>query len=313
MDNVLMIKECQNDEELKELANEAIDVYTKQAKKENSENYIGTNLDINPLNYHLNEPNFEFEDLYEGVSFWNGYIPLGTKMVYGRFYDEKYKTSSHKGCYYYLDDDDYIFEFFKYIKDLEIEDDYDIVIAVHSFIEKKFAKYFEPKERGEIHKLIYRSDGLFLRPIKEHSIKDFYYNGSAMCSEIAAVAENLLSSLGLEVMYFSDKEHAFNLYVSHDKDDPYMYILDFSNWVECYDVNYKLIGKTPFFGKIVDGNQELVDKMVNEGKRIELDDYYLYRINGRLFEIKNGRKRNYGTDFALQEENKLILNRKMIG
>ena len=58
-----------------------------------------------------------------------------------------------------------------------------------SFIYKKlFDKKIDAKTRKDVNKLIYKDENLFFRPSKEHSIKDFYHNGSEMCSEIAMVA-----------------------------------------------------------------------------------------------------------------------------
>ena len=117
MDIVEQIKACKNDEELRELAKSAIEVFSKEAEKNNGEaEYVGTKLDINPLNYHIDDRDFEIEADYEARPFWVGYVPLGTKIVYGRLYNEKYRTSVHGGWYYYVDDDSYVYDFFKYIK-----------------------------------------------------------------------------------------------------------------------------------------------------------------------------------------------------
>lgn len=314
MDIVEMIKKCRDDDELKELVDEVIEVYTNMAKYENDDmDYIGTCLDINPINYHIDDPNFEIDRYYDCVNFWKGYIPLGTKIVYGRFYIPKYRTSSHKGCYYYVDDDNYIFDFFKMIKEeKDIDNVHDIIFLVFRFIEKKFVRYFNPKDRNVINKLIHKTDELYFRPVKEHSIKDFYGNGSAMCSEIALIAENLMSVLGYEIMYMEDKEHAYNIFVDHvDEKDVDIYVLDFANWVECYDVNFNLIAKSPYIEKIDGGDNELIDQMVNHGKRIELDDYYLYSINDSIYEVRDGQKRSFGTDFALEEEKSILSKAKV--
>ncbi len=311
MDIYEMIRKCTSEKELQDLSESAIEVYTKVAYKENGYvGYIGTKLDINPIANHIADKSFEFDKYYSAITMWNGYVPLGTKIVYGRFYDEKFKTSSHKGCYYYLDDDSYILEFFYYLKDKDISSEYDLIIEVDNFIKKKFCKNINAKERDELNKLIYKNNDLFFRPCKEHSIKDFYNNGSAMCSEISIVAENLLSVLGLEVINMQDREHAFNIFVSHDEEDTGIYILDYSNWVGCYNYKYELIDTLPFFKKIENCDSDYIDKVVNEGKRIIMNDYYLYCINGTMYEITTTNKRNYGVDFAIEKEKSLILKRK---
>ncbi len=309
MEIVCLIKDSVNDNALKELTDDVIEECTKQSKKNNLRNCIGAELDINPVDYHIDDPNFDVERFYEGSSFWVGYVPIGTKIVYGRFYCPRFKTSTNRGCYYYVDDDSYIYDFFKLIKESEIEDEFDIIWLAHSFIKKLFDKKIDAKTRYEMHKLIYKDEELLFRPLKEHGIKDFYHNGSAMCSEIALVAENLLSSLGLEIMYLEDKGHAYNIYRYYNEEEKKdeLYILDYAKWVNCYNAEYKYIGSAPFIGEIEDANDDTVDEIVNEGKRIKVDDYYLLSINGTLFEVKCEEKREYGTDFALAPEKKLIL------
>ncbi len=306
-----MIKKCSNDEELRDLVDSCIEVYTKLAYKENNfSTYIGTKLDINPVNSHIDDKLFEFDKYYEAVNVWLGYVPLGMKIVYGRYYNEKYKTSSHKGSYYYLDDDSYIFDFFKYLKKQDISDEYDLIVCVDCFLKRMFDKPIDAKEREDINKLIYRDEDYFYRPCKEHSIKDFYNNGSAMCSEISIVAENLISVLGLEIISMQDKGHAYNIYVSHSKEGNGIYILDFADWVGCYNFKFELINTFPFFKKIENCTSKDIDEIVNEGRRITMNDYYLYFINNETYEITTKKTRSYGVDFAIEEEKSLILKRK---
>lgn len=311
MEVVDLIKKCNTDEELKELVKDVIDTYTKQSFVDNvPTDYIGTKLDINPINYHLDDPNFKIERYYDAVNIWNGYIPLGMKIVYGRFYNEQFKTSTHKGCYYYLDDDDYIFEFFKQIKDAFIEDEFDVIMEVDKFLDKKFGlSKLLCRDRDDINKLIYQKNGLFFRPTKEHSITDFYYNGSAMCSEVSVVAENLISALGLEVLFMQDKKHAYNIFAHHIEDKTDIYILDFSDWVICYDMNFNPIKTYPYFKLIEGATSKDIDEVVNEGRRIKLNDYVMYKMNNSVYEVPINKVRDYGVDFGREDEKTLILKR----
>ena len=311
MDIYELIKKCSSLEELYELADSAIKFFTQRAYEENvPTNCIGTQIGINPISNHIGDKDFKFDKYYNAVNVWNGYVPLGMKIVYGRFFNEKYKTSSHKGAYYYLDDDSYVYEFFKYLKDKDIEDEYDLIIEVDHFIKKKFFPSFMSRDRNEINKLIYKDEDFFYKPVKEHSIKDFYGNGSAMCSEVSIVAENLLSVLGLEVISMQDRSHAYNIYVYHMDEETEIYVLDYSDWVGCYDCNFNLVDTIPFLKKIENCTADDVDEIVNEGKRITLNDYYLYMINGKIYEVITKKKRDYGIDFGLKEEKTLILKKK---
>ncbi len=111
-------------------------------------------------------------------------------------------------------------------------------------------------------------------------------------------------------MYFIDKEHVYNIYAHHNEGITEIYILDFADWVECYDINYNLIGMSPYIKEIVGADKKTLDEIVNEGKRIELPDYYLLNINDSTYEITKRNKRNYGIDCAFEEVKTLVLNSK---
>lgn len=314
MDIISEIKKCKNDEELKELASAAIKCCTEEAKKYNKHDYIGPDLDVNPRDYHLGEPNFNGETFFEVLPYWDGYIPLGTKVVYGGFYDRKLKVSSNKGYYYYVDDDSYVYEFFKYIKEkgTEVKDDFDLVWLVHGFEKKLLNKNVNPKSRYEVGKLLYQSDDLLFRPTKEHSIKDFYHNGSSMCSEISLIAENLLSIFGLNVLYLINKNHAFNVFAYDNKETQKqeIYILDYSSPVNCYDFKFNLLGTSPFIGELENEDCSVVDKMLRDGKKFTFNNYFLQDINGVLYIIRTNEERTYCSDFSSEPSKSLILKKK---
>ena len=311
MDIVGEIKACKTDEELKELADKIIKKNTESAMDINMNyGYIGQELDINPINYHITDSNFEPEYTFNTVPFWNGYIPLGTKIVYGGVYSEKYRTCSNRGSYYYLDDDNYIYEFFKYIKDKEVEDENDIVIYIATFLKNKFDRYYDAKDRDEMHKLIMMAEDLYFKPTKEHSIKDFYNNGSAMCSEYAVVAENIMSALGFKTLLLFDSNHSFNVFIYSSGEEIGLYVLDYSNTVDCYNIKLDLIGYIPFFGKIDCEDVNILRNVILNGERLEFDDYFMYKINGCLYKMILDQKRSYGTNYAEEKEKRLILKRE---
>ena len=309
MDTVELVKKCNIEEDFIKLKEKLVKTYTEIAHKENMFDFIGNKMDINPNDYHLDEPDYDYGCYYQGVTMWQGFIPLGTKIVYGRYFSEETLMSSHQGSYYYVDDDSYILEFLKFLKTEEVEDELDLIIAVAKFLKNYFIRFFEPKERDVFNQLIYMNENIFFRPVKEHSIKSFYCNGSAMCTELSLIAENLLSLFGVEIFYFMDKEHAFNFYISNDEDREF-YILDYSEWVECFDHNFNVVGIRPFIGELKEKDKFELDKIISEGRRIEVPDYFLYLINDKLYRIYTGEMRNYGIDYAEEKENTLILNRK---
>ena len=175
MDIVEEIKKCETDEELRELSQEAIEVFTEKAQEENlCTEYLGDNIGIYPKL-------IVGEEAYNANNVWNGYIPKGVKVNYARYKAEGQDQYTHLGYYYYMDDDDYVFDFFKLIHDEEdIEDDNDIIMVVQSFIEEKFSKCVNPTSRQVMHMLFHKADNTVCPPAHEHKFSDFYreYNFS---------------------------------------------------------------------------------------------------------------------------------------
>ena len=308
MDIVEEIKKCKSEEELKALADEAIEVFTEQAKEENiCTEYLGDRIGYNPR-FIIGE-----EDAYESNNVWNGYIPKGTKVVYARFKDELVSQFTNNGYYYFMDDDSYVYDFFQFIKDeKDIEDDYDIIVTVHKFIEERFAKYVNPRNREIMHHLLYKDDTTFYAPVREHGFTDFYYNGSAKCTEMAIMGQNLLSLLNIEVIYVNDFNHAYNIYIPRgdSEDANNAYVIDFGNFVPCFDINLNYIGKIPFFGKIKDYTPEMFEEIFEGKKRITFPNYIIMRINNTTFEMACGEKRDYGVDYLPLEDKKLLVRER---
>ena len=320
------IKECKSDEELKELIGHYIEERTKDAKDINIDiNVIGYDIDINANKYQINESNKNIVSYYGFTNAWSGYIPKDMKITYGRsksIYDNFSLRNS--GWYYYVDDDSYIYEFFQYIKDLDLEYDYDIFLEINNFIERKFGNRINPKVREEIHKLFTEKDGYtYIRPIKEHSIKDFYGNGSAMCSEKALVAENLLSILGFEVIYVHDEKHAYNLLIkswedqedvdenNNPKEKIEVYILDFSDSVPSFDINHEFIRFEPYYMQIEGADEEFLNRFISDYEPIELPDYINFVVGKETIVIPLARSRTYGEHKETKSEEKVfILERK---
>lgn len=309
MDIVEEIKKCKSDEELKALAEEAIEVFTEQAKQENiCTEYLGDRIGYNPRFVLLGE-----EEVYESNNIWNGYIPKGTKVVYARFKDDEVNQFTSDGYYYFMDDDSYVYDFFQFIKEEEgIEDDYDIIVTVHKFIEERFAKYVNPRNREIMHHLLYKDKTLFHAPVREHGFSDFYYNGSAKCTEMAIMGQNLLSLLNIEVIYVNDFNHAYNIYIprgdSEDADNAY--VLDFGKFVPCLDVHLNYIGKIPFFGKIKDYTPGMFEEIFEGKKRLTFPDYFVMRMNNTTFEMAYGERRDYGVDYMPLEDKKLLVRER---
>ena len=282
------IKQCNTNQELESLVKECIEYYTNEASKFNIEcNTIGTDVGINPRNYSNDEYDY-------GLNIWCGYIPKNTRIVYGVYGFSNNRSSNH-GQYYYLDDE-------SYIKDKDIEDNYDFILYVNKFIRKYLENNINKLEREDIHKLIYKNEEDFYEPIKEHSILDFKNNGAGECTEYSALAENIFSIFGFDIYYMMDTNHAYNLLIEDYK----VSILDYANWVSCYDINYNQISKLPYYVEIPEFDDKLFDRLREEEEKIILPDYYFLAINDNLLEINNGYTREYGVEGIKLDKNPII-------
>ena len=310
MEVIDRIKNCKNDQELYYLTKRLIKDALKETRKNNKYfGLLGDKLEVNPTEYYLNQKELSNLRTLYSVNIWNGYIPLNTKIVYGIIYNNNNKGFSCGGYYYYLDDESYVYDFIKYIKKYEIEDELDVISVVNFFVNDYFGKRINPKSRSEMHSLLLKDNNLFFEPTIKHSIKDFYHNGSGQCTEYATIANNLFSVLGIPISCFLDRSHAYNVLFIENGEEYDSYILDYSDCVFVYDEKLRCTGRFPFFKKIENGNKEFIERVVNDGEKIELEDYNMLKINDTFYETKTGKNRIYGVGDEIKEEKKLILSR----
>ena len=189
----------------------------------------------------------------------------------------------------------------------------------------------------QMHKLLLKKDYQFFEPSKEHSIKDFYGNGSAQCTEYALVASNLLSVLGIPSYYCLDTTHAFNMFFIKNEEDEYDgYLLDFSNSIYVYDAQNNYVGRYPFYEKVetkekryiilengdckeiefektkeqIEEEEKFYEEFVNNGKRIVTNDFFAVILNDHMFKATTDKKRDYGVECNKVEDKKVLVKRK---
>lgn len=293
---------CKTDEDLKRYAESRIRKLTRYARQDNHGKVIGANVDINPQGVIYKDMN---DVAYYGEKpVWYGFVPKGTKIVYGRLNHPETNIPSNAGYYYYNDDVSYIFDFYKYIKEMALAETNDVMSLVNDFIDIKFLKFLNASNRKYFHRLVSDKNYRFFKPSKEHVYSDFYGNGSARCSEIALMVQNLFSSLDLDVAFMIDNSHAYNVLMHPkdplNKDDLEYYILDFSNCVRIFDHNGDFVKFYPFIGEIPGGEEQFVN-MVKKGERIEFENYFLFKLNNFIKPIERGGKRNYGIDAEVSD------------
>lgn len=297
-------------QELQQLDDKDIDIYIKEkidyltirsAIRNPNIDVIGCNVDINPT---LDLNSIDNDSIFvENHNFYVGYIPKNTKIVYGYGYNKL--QVRNKGYYYYMDDDKYIYEFARYIKNKKIDNDTKFLFHVFTFINNYFFNdRFNKKDRLKMHKPIYKNNVAYYDVIREHSILDFKGNCSAKCTEIAALLSNIASVFGYDCVYMmgslngDDYNHAFNILGIDD----ISYLVDMSEAVLCYDINGNVVGKAPFMSDLEDFDNEELHDFILSLDSLVLNNYELLKINNKLFSIESDDLRVYKVEGNILED-----------
>ncbi len=287
-----LIKNTESDEEIKEIIDEVIDECIEALKEVNIDtrvmNTLGVLSEINKNRIYMDEYD-ENGIEFDMQAVWTGFIPNTTKIIYGVYID-KNRDVSNKGQYYYLNDNSYLYEFSKYIKDKEIETEEDLISYVYDFLEEYLGNFINPKARQDIHKLLYMNDDYYFKPTKEHSNKDFVGTGGAMCTEYSTLAQNILTIYGFDMMYMMDDKHAYNLISIRDK----VHILDLSMNVVVLDLDGKVIGDLPFLEEIEDFDSDYLNRVVYGDDKFIVNEYYDLYMNDKLLKVTVKDTREYG-------------------
>ena len=280
-----LINDCDNDEELKEVIDKYVDMFSFMGYKFNpiceEMKVIGRDIDINPK--------YNFNVLTNNR--WYGFIPNDIKIVYGSYSNNK--GVCNQGWYYYLNDNDYLYCFARFIKNKNIEDSDEFISYVQFFLNYYFDNKFNPIDREIIDSLILDSKGNYIPPTKEHDITDFKYKGSAKCSEYSVMAQNIMSLFGYNTMVIFSMKHAYNLFFKTAEE---VYVLDYQARLKIYDIYSNLINEIPYMAKIENYSEEsLYDVVFNAGK-FEFDDIFFIKFNDKIIPFFEGKKRVYNAD-----------------
>ena len=290
--------------------------YTKEeARKITNDriNYLEDNsFESNIIGYHIGGK-FSKQDLEEkegktifdlDVScFYPGYIKKGTKIVYGLFYDSL-GNASNNGQYYYIDSDNYIYDFVEFIIDKEVINETDLFGYILDFL-KEYLGIIEIISREDMFKPILDNKGINIES-KNHKLSCFKGKGNAMCTEYSIMAQNILSVFGIDsylligTQKFDDEEkewHAFNLVSYRDENDKEVSLLvDFTNHIVIFDQKFNIIAMNPYTKPIDKINQELVNDLMNNNKHLILENYNYFVLGNSIFETTDGKKRDYCLD-----------------
>lgn len=192
-------------------------------------------------------------------------------------------------AYYHIKNNDYIYEFIDILNNKNITDINTILNNIYTFINYYFGKNGNENKRQEI----------FNRNSFDKNYPDISVlrkQNAALCSERAAMAQNLFSFFGIESYYITGEanvlgeqsSHAFNIINYNGK----IMLYDASLDVELYDEEEKIVGYRHYLQEI-SSNQ--LTKGIYYGSQFELTDYCFYMSKDKKWNKKAFGKRNYAS------------------
>lgn len=260
------------DDELEEMVEDAIMELNKQATK------------VEKLG---------FLDGFKSVTVFKGFIPLETRIKYSNYGMEDYN----------MDTTDFFYEFVKFLKEKKAKDRFAVIRLIEPFIINYFGYPSHKISREDIFEdkawNSTTTDEEYFAALEKNTIGDLKGLGAAQCTEMSALAEQLLSLFGIESYYLigkvnhNDKEedHAFN--VVKRKND--YALLDYSIPCPIYNDNEDIAGYIPFIG--IMSNEEFEDFITNNEFKEFKEFYY---VNTQLVEIYDTRSYSVSNKKALK-------------
>ena len=273
-----------NETQLRKKIEQKIQKLERNNKKNNpTTKSIGYQVGYNP---EVNDVSWDGEDIlihFYIRCFYNQFVSKDMKMVYGITWNTQNGKGANNGSYYYMDDQEYLYDFCKWIQDKEIQDEYELFGYIRDFLRNYFG-VIKMVEREDMHHLLVDQEGNYFEPLREHSIKDFKGKGNALCSEYAIMAHNILKLFDFESylvignVIMSDKKpesHAYNMITFKESysDEWKHAVIDFINGVNMYDLDFRKIGDEPFIGYIDRLDQDFVTRFVQGDERLQFSEY----------------------------------------
>lgn len=295
-----------SEEQLKKTVEAKIEELEKRSKEENPNcNIIGYQVDSNP-EFHELKSDGEYVNIELTMRcFYNNFISKDTKMVYGLTYNYDGRAGNG-GCYYYVDDQEYLYDFCKFIQEQDVETEYEFFGFIRDFLKGYFGT-IKQVEREQMYSLLVDGNEKIIPPRKEHSIKDFKGKGNAMCSEYTVMAQNILRLFDFESYFVIGQEavsgrnaesHAFNMinFLESETEEERHAIIDFMNPVNVWDISYHKVGEEPFIGQLEALDDDFVDRFINQEEHLVFDDYAYYVLGDTLIKLGFARTRDYFVD-----------------
>ena len=240
----------------------------------------------------------EFGENMGKVTVHKGFIHPDTRIRYSNYSMNSYSMKSK----------DFYYEFAKFVKDYHIKNKDDLVRYLESFINSYFGINRDGKDRRDDYfdSLAWNStssDEEYFKAIDNFEIGTLKHQNIAMCTDRAAMAENLLSLFGIDVLYCvgsitneNSECHAFNIGTGKNN----YILLDYSLPVPVYK-NDKLSFYVPFQGNI--SNDE-IDDVLNNKKVLSFNNYYYIYDDGKIKKVIEDSYREYVVGEFLMDNHK---------
>jgi len=293
--DVLREVQALSSEEVEEYCNERIKFLEEYYQKYSGRS-LGYNVESYPTFIYLNENDYSFVETH---CFYGGYIPLKTKITFGFTWNGS--GYQNAGQYYYLDDTSYINEFVKFVRDKEINNEYELFDCILDFLNHYFArndfKTSNYVERGDMCKMILKNSRAYHDPVNEHSIKMFKDRGNALCTENSVLAQNILSFFNIEsyiVIGLVDRDgkggsdHAFNLitYVEEETGERLNSLIDFSFSIPRIDIDHNIICYEPYMINLDSLDETFAEEFLSGSSEIQGEMYSFLDLDNLSLYLK---------------------------
>lgn len=225
------------------------------------------------------------ERTYEYGSYYNGFIKKDVKIYFSMEY-------MPLACYT-LGNYDYVFSFFKKIKELGINNKLEVIKYLSSFMDEYFGSFCGVDKREQF----------LLKYNGNATIDCFKGKNLAACSERAAIVNNILEIIGISCIYVTGtvngEQHAFNIVINNNK----YYLLDTAFNCTLYDDKNKVLGTVPFFYSLGVMNGQLENFLMRDVS-MQFDDRVTRKMpDGVIKYEKNGQIRKYSIEPIMLDNN----------
>ena len=203
--------------------------------------------------------------------------------------------SFNGGMYYIVDDEEYVYEFCRLIKDADVRSNEELFEFILFYLNDYFGERGN-QTREEMFQLIMKADHTYYDSVIGHKLSDFKGKGNAVCTEYAVMANNILTVFGfdstivlgqLKIGMKDVQDHAFNIvsYTDSEYNRKDM-LVDFSSSSDVYDFNYNKIGDVPYTIDLTYLDDDFFEKFYYMQKHLYFDDYCYVSEGGMLLKLK---------------------------